>query len=103
MRSTHELHHSFLLPSCIVPLAALFESDTFATEDIESTADREINFAVAQPLHQLQVMDISSTTRISDRDCTDLGQMANEFLVNTCLQAFGVCCVDEEFAAVRFQ
>jgi hypothetical protein len=103
MRTTHQFYHPLSSPSCVVPLAALFKCDPFPTKDIKSTADSEINFAIAQLLHQLKILDASSTTRISNWDPTDLGQVAHKFLVNPCLQTFGICCMDEKLAAVWFQ
>ncbi|KAH9828321.1 hypothetical protein Tdes44962_MAKER02486 [Teratosphaeria destructans] len=88
------------LVSLPIPLTALLERDAFATEDIKCTANRQIDLASTQTLDQLQILQVASTASIGDVYSADLGEVTDEFLVYTRLQALGVCGVDEEFAAV---
>lgn len=94
---------SHTCPPCIVPLAASLERDAFASEDVQRTADREVDFASTQTLHELQVIDAPTASGISHGSRTDVGEMADELFVDTGLQTFCVGCVDEELAAVWFE
>jgi len=44
---------SHACPPCIVPLAASLERDAFASEYVQRTADRQVDFAAAQTFHEL--------------------------------------------------
>lgn len=84
----------------MVPLTAFFESNSLAPEDVERTSDREVNSAVTQRFDKFQVLTISAPSCVGDRDCANIGQMCDEFFIDTTLQAFCVCSMDEKLAAV---
>jgi hypothetical protein len=86
-----------------VPRNSLLELDRTASKDIKRTTDSQVHPTTTQLLHQLQVLQMPSTARISDRNSADGRQELDKLSVNTSLLAFDISSMDEEFRAVRFE
>ena len=84
----------------IVPRNSLLKLDPTATEDIQRAADSQINLAIAQLLHQFQVLQVASTTCVCHGNGADGSQELHELGVDAGLFAFDVGGVDQEFCAM---
>lgn len=94
---------SLLLFLLLVPPDAIFKLHPRASEDVQRAANRKIDLAIAQLLHQLEVLERSAATRVRHGDTAPLGELAHELVVDSTLEAFHVGCVDEELCAVRLE
>ena len=56
----------------LIPLYTLVKGDTSATKDIQSTANSQINLALAAGMNLLQILETSCTPRVRNRDCAPL-------------------------------
>ena len=92
---------NILLP--VIPRNSFLKLDATATEDVECAANRQVNLAAAQFLHQLQVLQVASAACVCDRDGADGGQELHELGVDTGLFAFDVGSVDQELCAVGLE
>lgn len=70
---------------CLIPLYTLVKGDTGATENIQSTANSQINLAFAAGMNLLQILETSCTPGVRNRDCTPLSQFGHQVLVNALL------------------
>ena len=66
----------------IIPSTALLKCDTLASKDIKCTTNRKIDPTSTQPVHEFQILDVSSATCIRDRKRADLREIADELFVN---------------------
>lgn len=48
---------SLLFPLLFIPLHTILEFDARASENIQSTADGQVNLAVAELLHKFEIFD----------------------------------------------
>jgi hypothetical protein len=87
----------------LVPLNALVKRHSGATEDIQSTTNSQVDFALAIIVHLLQILEMARTAGIGNGDGAPLGQPRHQFLINTLLKAFYVGSVNQEFGTVGFQ
>ena len=83
-----------------IPLHAVLELDSAPTEDVERTADRQVDPASAQSLDGVQVGDATCSAGVRDRDGAPLAEAPDQILVDAALEAFGVGGMDEELGAV---
>lgn len=90
-----------LLP--LIPRNSLLKLNGAATKDIQCTTNSQVNPTAAQLLHQLQVLQMPTTARVSDRDSADGRQEFDKLSVDTSLLAFNISSMDEEFRAVWFE
>lgn len=88
---------------CLVPLNALIECHSRATEDIQSAPNGQVNLSFAASVHFLQVLQMTSATSVGDGYRAPIGQFGYELLVNALLQSLHVCRVNQELRAVWFQ
>lgn len=86
-----------------VPLAAFVQRDAFATKYVQSAADCEVDFAVAQMMHELKVLDTASAASVGDRNGANGCKMTDQLAVDTSLEPFCIRRMNEEFAAVRLE
>ena len=78
-------HVAFLVSMRFIPLYTLVKGDTSATKDIQSTANSQINLALAAGMNLLQILETSCTPRVRNRDCAPLSQFGHQILVNALL------------------
>ena len=97
--------HNNDAPSCLlpVPLDTLVKSDSFTAKYIQSTPNRQVDLALAQLLHKLQILNRAAPAGIRDRDAAPLGQLGDQLVVDAALQAFDVGSVDQKLGAVGFE
>lgn len=86
-----------------VPLATLVESDALASKDVQGAPYGEIDFAIAEALHELQILNIPATTGVRDRDRADFRQKCDQSLIDAGLQTFGIGSMDQKFTTVRLE
>lgn len=79
-----------------VPLYTLVEGDSRSAKHVEGTSYSEINATVAQLLHMVQVLEVTSTTSICHWYTAPLSQLFNQLFVNSFLKTFVVGCMDQE-------
>ena len=82
---TNIYHVAFLVSMRLIPLYTLVKGDTSATENIQSTANSQINLALAAGMNLLQILETSCTPRVRNRDCAPLSQFRHQILVNALL------------------
>jgi hypothetical protein len=87
----------------LVPLNALVKRHSGATEDIQSTTNSQVDFALATGVHFLQILEMARTPGIGDGDGAPLGQSRHQFLINALLKALHIGSVNQEFGTVGFQ
>lgn len=78
----------------LIPLNALVKRHSGATEDIQSTANSQVDFALAASVHLLQVLKMTSSTSIGNGDGAPFGQFRHQLLINTLLKAFHIGSVN---------
>lgn len=78
----------------LVPLNALVKRHSGATEDIQSTTNSQVDFALTAYVHFLQVLEMARATSIGNRDGAPLGQSRYQLLVNALLQALHIGSMD---------
>lgn len=98
---THLLRHTDPLP--LIPRNSLLKLNRISSEDIQRTANSQIHPAATQLLHQLQVLQMPTAARVSDRDSANGRQEFDKLSVDTSLLSFNISSMDEEFGAVRFK
>ena len=87
----------------LIPCAALFKPHALTTKYVERAPNCQVDPAIAQLLHQFQVLEVAAATSVCGRDSADICQMSYELLVYACLQSLGICCMNQELAAVRLE
>lgn len=95
------LRHIDPLP--LIPRDSLLELNRTSSKDIQRTANSQIHPAATQLLHQLQVLQMPTAARVSDRDSANRRQEFDKLSVDTSLLAFNIRSMDEEFRTVRFK
>lgn len=83
-----------------IPFAALLKCNAFATKDVQSAPDRQINFPIAQSIDELQISNTAPSSGISDRKGAYLCQVADQLLIDAALLSLYIRGVDEELTAV---
>ena len=70
-------HVAFLVLMRPIPLYTLVKGDTGATENIQSTANSQINLALAAGMNLFQILETSCTPGVRNRDCAPLSQFGH--------------------------
>lgn len=86
----------------LIPLYTFIKRHSRAPKDIQRTANREIHLALATGVNFFQVLETACPSCIGDRNSAPLGQLRDQFFIDTLLQAFNVGSMNEEFGAVGF-
>lgn len=95
--------HPLILLLPPVPLDTLLQLYPGSAETVEGTADGKVDLALTQLLDHLQVLEVAAAARVCHGDAAPLGQLRDELLVHSTLQAFVVGCVNQKLGAVRLE
>ena len=87
----------------LVPFYTVVKLDTGSSKTIQGTSDSEIHLSVAQPFHQLQIVEVSTSACVRNGNRAPLCKSADQTLVDALLKTLVVCRVDEKLGAVWFQ
>jgi len=87
----------------LIPFYALIKGNTRPSKYIQSATNSKIDLSLTADMDLLKVLEMPRTSRVCNRNCTPFSQLSDQIFVNTLLQAFHICRVDEELGAVRFQ
>lgn len=68
-----------------IPLDAFYQPHPSSAEDIQSTADSQVNRPVTELLHSGQILQRPPTSSISDRYRAPTRKVSDEVLVDTSL------------------
>lgn len=87
----------------LVPLNALVKRHSGATEDIQSTTNSQVDFALAASMHLLQILEMASSASIGNGDGAPLREIRHQLFINTLLKALHIGSVNQEFGTVWLQ